>query len=117
MKSSVKIISFAVIAFLYSTIFASAIVLIVNGFIAYGIAQILGVIVASLITYYAVYITRTTENDKSLNARVVIVPDAKIAMVLVDKDIVNIANDQPNTLFLNKDDVVIDSNGISFRKN
>ena len=116
MKSSVKIISFAVIAFLYSAIFASAIVLIVNGFIAYGVASILGVLLASLITYYAVHITRKQDYDKSLNARVVLVPDAKIAMVLVDKDIVNIANAQPNTLFMNKDDVVIDSNGISFRE-
>ena len=97
MKSSVKVLS-------------------VNGFIAYGVASILGVLLASLITYYAVHITRKHEYDKSLNARVVLVPDAKIAMVLVDKDIVNIANAQPNTLFMNKDDVVIDSNGISFRE-
>ena len=116
MKSSVKIISFAVIAFLYSAIFASATVLIVNGFIAYGVASILGVLLASLITYYAVHITRKHEYDKSLNARIVIIPDAHTTMILTDKDIVNIANAQPNTLFMNKDDVVIDSNGISFRE-
>lgn len=116
MKSSVTIILFAVIAFLYSTIFASAIVLIVNGFVAYGVASILGVVVASLITCYAVHITRKHEYDKSLNARIVVVPDAHTTLVLTDKDIVNIANAQSNKLFIDKDAVVIDSNGISFRE-